>query len=97
MSTPVWKWVWDRDVEAKRWRNIATALDILASEYEFQNGTPAIADLSPHGVTIQTEVDGQRYLELLSPNVVAQLSPEAYAALRQSKAVGECIYNKITN
>jgi hypothetical protein len=89
MSTRVWKRVWECEAEAMRWRSIATALDLVAEAYELQNDVPAIADITPYGVGIQIEVDGQPFLELLSPNAVAELSQEAYDMLQKARAVGD--------
>jgi hypothetical protein len=89
MGTPVWKRVWEREAETMRWRSIATALDLVAEAYEQQYDVTAIADITPYGIGIQIEVDGEPFLELLSPNAVAGLSPEAYDMLHKARAVGD--------
>lgn len=91
MSTPVWKRVREREIDTEKWRSIATALDILASDYESKTGTPAIADITPYGIGILVETGGRTLLETLSPNDVAGLSPKAYEMLHQARAVGDCV------
>lgn len=96
MGTPVWKRVWEREVEAMRWRAIATALDTLAEDYEMKKRIPSIADITPYGINIRIESEGRTSLELLSPDDVVEISPKAYEMLHKVKAIGDCKRKPLT-
>lgn len=95
MGTPAWKKVQEKELEASRWRSIATALSMIAADYKKENGITATVDIGIRGVTIATEVDGKKSLELLRPNEVAQFSPEAYTLLHRARAIGANLYKPL--
>jgi hypothetical protein len=69
----------------QRWLMIAQALDLISEAYETQEGIPATAMLTPEGIFLEIELD-ELVVELLEPEDIAKLCPEAYAMLRRARA-----------
>jgi hypothetical protein len=70
---------------AQRWLMIAQALDLISEAYETQTAIPATAMMTPDGIFIEIELD-EVVTELLEPDDIAELCPQAYAMLQQAKA-----------
>jgi hypothetical protein len=68
-----------------RWLTIAQALDLISEAYETQEGIPATAMLTPEGFFLEIELD-EVVTELLEPDDIAGLCPEAYAMLQRAHA-----------
>jgi hypothetical protein len=79
------KTLWHAFTGAKRWIMIAQALEILSEAYETQTAVPGTAMLTPDGIFIEIELD-EVVVELLEPDDIAELSPQAYAMLQQARA-----------
>jgi hypothetical protein len=69
----------------RRWLMIASALDMISEAYETQTGIPATAMLTPEGIFIEIELD-ELVVELLEPEDINELSPQAYAMLKKARA-----------
>jgi hypothetical protein len=83
--TNVLKKMCNAAVEPLRWLMIAQALDMISEAYETQTAIPATAMLTPEGIFIEIELD-EAVVELLEPEDIAELCPQAYAMLRRVKA-----------
>jgi hypothetical protein len=70
---------------AQRWLMIAQALDLISEAYETQTAIPATAMMTPEGIFIEIELD-ELVVELLEPEDIAELCPQAYAMLQQARA-----------
>jgi hypothetical protein len=64
---------------------ITSALDMISEAYETQTAIPATAMLTPEGFFLEIELD-EVVVELLEPEDINELSPQAYAMLRRVKA-----------
>jgi hypothetical protein len=70
---------------AQRCMMIAQALDLISEAYETQTAIPATAMMTPEGIFIEIELD-ELVAELLEPEDIAELCPQAYGMLRRVKA-----------
>jgi hypothetical protein len=84
--TNVLKKMCNAAISPHRWLMIAQALDLISESYETQEGIPATAMLTPEGVFIEIELD-EVVTELLEPEDIAELCPQAYAMLRRAGAI----------
>jgi hypothetical protein len=75
MVTDAWKNVWKAATEARRWMIVTNALEILSEDYEKATTIPATATLTSE--------------EILEPEDIAELSPQAYTMLRQAGVIPE--------
>jgi hypothetical protein len=88
MVTDAWKKMWKAAADAKRWMMIANALDMLSEAYETQTAIPATAMLTSEGIFIEIELD-ELVVEILEPDDIAELCPEAYVMLRKAGVLNE--------
>jgi hypothetical protein len=70
---------------AQRWLVIAQALDLISEAYETQTAVPGTAMMTPDGIFIEIELD-ELVVELLEPEDIAELCPQAYAILKRARA-----------
>jgi hypothetical protein len=70
---------------AQRCMMIAQALDLISEAYETQTAIPATAMLTQDGIFIEIELD-EAVVELLEPEDINELCPQAYAMLQQARA-----------
>jgi hypothetical protein len=89
MITKAWNNVWKAATEAHRWMMVANALDILSEAYELQTAVPATATLTSEGIYLEISFEGGAVMEILEPDDIAELSPQAYAMLRQAGVIPE--------
>jgi hypothetical protein len=89
MVNNAWKNVWKAAAEARKWMRIANALDILSEAYEAHTAVPATATLTSEGIYIELSFEEGLVMEILEPEDIAELSPQAYAMLRQANVITE--------
>jgi hypothetical protein len=87
MVTDAWLNVWRVATEARRWMMVANALEILSEDYEKATAIPATATLTSEGVYLEISFEGGALLEVLEPDDIAEISPQAYALLRRAGAI----------
>jgi hypothetical protein len=85
MVTNVLKKMCHAATAGRRWLMIAQALDMLSEAYETQTAVPGTAMMTPDGILIEIELD-ELVVELLEPEDIAELCPQAYALLHQARA-----------
>jgi hypothetical protein len=89
MVTDAWKNVWKAATEARRWMIVTNALEILSEDYEKATTIPATATLTSEGVYLEISFEGGAAMEILEPEDIAELSPQAYTMLRQAGVIPE--------
>jgi hypothetical protein len=89
MITNAWKNVWKAATEARRWMLVTNALEILSEAYEAHTAIPATATLTSEGIYLEISFEGGAVMEILESEDIAELSPQAYAMLRQAGAIPE--------
>jgi hypothetical protein len=89
MITDAWLNVWRVATEARRWMMVANALDILSEDYETQTAVPATATLTSEGIYLEISFEGGAVMEILEPEDISELSPQAYSMLRQAGVIPE--------
>jgi hypothetical protein len=87
MVTDAWKNVWKAATEARRWMIVTNALDILSEAYEAHTTIPATATLTSEGIYLEISFEGGAVMEILEPEDIAELSPQAYAMLRKADVI----------
>jgi hypothetical protein len=87
MITDAWKNVWKAATEARRWMMVANALDIISEAYEKHTAIPVTAIMTVEGIFIEIQLDELNVSELLEPDDIAEISPQAYALLRRAGAI----------
>jgi hypothetical protein len=85
MVTDAWRKMCGVPSRTRRWLMIAQALDLISEAYETQTAIPATAMMTPDGIFIEIELD-EVVVELLEPEDINELCPQAYSMLRQAKA-----------
>jgi hypothetical protein len=85
MVTNVLKKMCNAATAGRRWLTIAQALDLISEAYEDQTAIPATATMTPDGIFIEIELD-EVVVELLEPEDINDLCPQAYALLQQARA-----------
>jgi hypothetical protein len=86
MVTDAWLNVWRVATEARRWMMVANSLDIISEAYELHTGIPATAMLTSEGIYLEITCEGA-LLEVLEPDEIAELAPEAYVLLRRAGVI----------
>jgi hypothetical protein len=89
MITDAWKNVWKAATEAHKWMMVTNALDILSEAYEAHTAVPATATLTSEGIYLEMSFEEGLVMEILEPEDIAELSPQAYAMLRQAGVIPE--------
>jgi hypothetical protein len=89
MVTDAWKKMWKAAADAKRWMIVTNALDILSEAYEAHTAVPATATLTSEGIYLEISFEGGAVMEILESEDIAELSPQAYAMLRQAGVIPE--------
>jgi hypothetical protein len=89
MVTDAWNKMWKAAADARKWMMIANALDILSEAYETQTAIPATATLTSEGIYLEISFEGGAVMETLESEDIEELSPQAYAMLRQAGAIPE--------
>jgi hypothetical protein len=89
MITDTWKNVWKAAAEARRWMIVTNALGILSEDYETQTAVPATATLTSEGIYLEISFEGGAVMEILESEDISELSPQAYAMLRQAGVIPE--------
>jgi hypothetical protein len=69
-----------------RWVLITNGLNILAEAYEKHTAIPVTAIMTVEGIFIEIQLD-ELMIELLEPDDIAEISPQAYALLRRAGAI----------
>jgi hypothetical protein len=87
MINDAWKNVWKAAAEARRWMIVTNALDIISEAYEKATAIPATATLTSEGIYLEISFEGGAVMEILEPEDIAELSPQAYAMLLQVGAI----------
>jgi hypothetical protein len=85
MVNKVWKRLRYASRAVGKWMMITQALDLISEAYETKEGIPATAMLTPEGFFLEIELD-EVVVELLEPEDIKNLCPQAYAMLRRAKA-----------
>jgi hypothetical protein len=85
MVTKVWKRLRYASRAVGKWMMTTQALDLISEAYETQEGIPATAMLTPEGFFLEIELD-EVVTELLEPEDIAELCPQAYALLKRARA-----------
>jgi hypothetical protein len=89
MVNNAWKNVWKAATEARRWMIVTNALDILSEAYEKATAIPATATLTSEGIYLEMSFEEGVVVEILEPEDILELSPQAYAMLRQAGVIPE--------